>query len=190
MSNSGRDMFGLGNDVAISIGLGGIAVYFSVQTVLALTLVIRCGTMRPQILTAWPARGPRMPGVWLALGLVASVLAVGGAILEARWLHTFSQGVMAVYFLAVPPLARTMNVGFYATGIWLETGFVRYQRITRWTFHESPDVLLILVLRGTGRAVVLPVPNEEYGRARKILHMQVRDHVLQPDPAILNLEEK
>jgi hypothetical protein len=181
-------MFGLNNDVALSIGLAAIAIYFTVQTTIALSLVIRCWAMRRRVLAVWPARGPRLRGVWLALGLVASVLAVGGAILDARWLHTLSQGVMAVYFLAVPPLARTMSVGFYATGIWLETGFLPYDRITRWTFHETPDVLLILVVRGTGRAVVLPVPSEEYGLARKILHTQVRDRVLQPDPAILNLD--
>ncbi len=183
-------MLGLSNDVALTIALAGIALYFSVQTVVAASLVLRCWAMRRQAVLAWPAHGPTLRPVWMALGIVAALLAVGGAALDARWVHTFSQGIMAVYFLAVPPLARTMGVGFYTRGIWLETGFVRYDRIARWTFHDSPDVLLILVLRGSERAVVLAVPNEEYGTSRKILQMQVRDHVLQPDPAILDLDEK
>jgi hypothetical protein len=175
------------NGVLLALGLGGISLYFTVQTLLALALVWRCFAMRASALLTWPAKGPGLRPVWLGLGVLSAALMVAGSLTGARWLHVYSQGIMAFYFLAVPRLSQTIRLGLYRTGIWTETSFVPYDRIARFAFVEAPAIILMLVPRGSARAVHLTVPGDEYGTVRKILHQQTRDRVLRPDGSILGL---
>jgi hypothetical protein len=144
--------------------------------------------MRDTALVTWPAGGPRLRFVWLGLGILSACSMVVGGLTGARWLHVYSQGIMAFFFLGVPHLTKTMRIGFYESGIWTETTFVPYGRIGRWAFAESPEIRLMLVPRGSGRALQLVIPRDEYGAARKILQGKTRDQVLAPDAAILDLE--
>ena len=176
------------NSVLLAVGLAGIAVYFSVQTVRSLALVWRCVAMRDAALVVWPASGPRLRFVWLGLGILSASSMVVGGLTGAQWLHIYSQGIMAFFFLGVPHLIRTMRLGFYESGIWTETTFVPYGRIGRWAFAESPVIRLMLVPRGSGRALQLAIPRDEYGTVRKILQLKTREHVLSPEGAILDLE--
>jgi hypothetical protein len=96
---------------------------------------------------------------------------------------------MAFYFLAVAPALARLRPGLYAAGIWADGAYAPYDEIARWAFSESPEIRLLIVLRGRGKTLHLSVPPGEYGAVQKALSRQVRSQVLHPDPDILNLSK-
>lgn len=143
--------------------------------------------VRPTAVLTWPVRRPLHFPFLLALGVVAAALTVINGTLHRPFHHVYSQGVMAVYFMVMVPLAARIQLGFYRDGVWADSGFLRYDKIARIAFREAPEIVLVLVPRGRSVPFRLPVPTAEYGAARKILEDKIRGGVVNVEKAILGL---
>jgi hypothetical protein len=95
----------------------------------------------------------------LALGVVAAAVTALNAYL-ARLSITVSQALMAAYFIWMMPLCQSIRVGFYDEGVWADAGFLRYTKIGRIAFRETPEIVRILLPRGRSGSFGLPVPPE------------------------------
>ena len=78
------------------------------------------------------------------------------------------------------PLSRRIGRGFYADGIWSETGFVPYWRIGAVSWREGEEIALVIVSRlqepgaPAGRARA-----SHYGAARRLLREKIAAHDIQ-----------
>ena len=70
----------------------------------------------------------------------------------------FGISMMFVYYGYLVPLSRRIGRGFYADGIWSETGFVPYWRIGAVSWREGEEIALVIVSR-------LQEPGAPAGRA-------------------------
>jgi hypothetical protein len=143
--------------------------------------------VRPTALLTWPARRPAQFVFMLALGLVAAAVAVLNSTLGRPFHHVYSQGVMAVYFMVMVPLSARIPVGLYRDGVWADAGFLRYDKIARMAFRETPEIVLVLVPRGRPGLFRLPVPSSRYDAVRTILEEKIRERVVNVEKAILGL---
>jgi hypothetical protein len=143
--------------------------------------------VRPTALLTWPARRPAQFVFMLALGLVAAAVAVLNSTLGRPFHHVYSQGVMAVYFMVMVPLSARIPVGLYRDGVWADAGFLRYDKIARMAFRETPEIVLVLVPRGRPGLFRLSVPSSRYDAVRTILEEKIRERVVNVEKAILGL---
>ena len=106
---------GISNDVAITVALGALALYFTVLVVRMLGVLLLFRRMKDTAVLTWSTPRPWMqsPLFALVLGLVSAGLSVMLATLERPFHHVYSQGVMAIYFLLIVPLSRRIPVGVY-----------------------------------------------------------------------------
>ena len=83
---------------------------------------------------------------------------------------------MFVYYGYLIPLSRRIRRGFYADGIWSDTGFIRYNEVGGLSWREGEhSVSLILISRLRNLARRLSVPPEHYGAARRLLRDKIGD---------------
>ena len=59
----------------------------------------------------------------------------------------FGISMMFVYYGYLVPLSRRIGRGFYADGIWSETGFVPYWKIGAVSWREGEEIALVIVSR-------------------------------------------
>ncbi len=176
------------NERVLTTVLFVLAVYFSALLVSALARYARFRRLHATALLTWPGRPPRNWRFLVGLGALSGAVALLNAVLQRPFHHVYSQGIMSIYFLVIVPLTSHIQLGFYADGVWSEGGFVPYERIERLAFRETPELVLLLLLRGArSRAFRLPVPPDEYGAVRRLLDDKVREHALSIDDAILGL---
>lgn len=180
-------MSGTTRDLVLTLGLWIVGIYFSTLTMRALRCLLHFRRTRSAEVLAWPAQGAASRVIGFGIGMLAAGLTLLAVAQQARFHQVFSQGVTAVYFLLLVPLLSRVRPGLYQAGIWTDGGFAAYDRISRWTFSEAPDIRLLLVLRGRERALHMRVPPDQYGAVRKFLHQLMRDNRLRPDPEILDL---
>ncbi len=181
-------MTGSANETVLSLGLLGVAVYFSVLVVRGLARFLLFRRLRSTAVTTWPSRPPTGYRVLVGLGALSAALAVVTVLRERPPHHVYSQAVMAVYFIAMVPLAMRIRRGLYEDGVWADTGFLPYRKIGRLAFRETPEIVLVLVPRGRSTGSFrLRVPPDEYGAVRKVLEEKIRARVLVPEKAILGL---
>ena len=143
---------------------------------------------RSTALLTWRGPRPRYYGLQLALGVVLGVLFVYDIL---RWMRAapamrgrfapqvFGVGMMFVYYGYLVPLSRRIGRGFYADGIWSETGFVPYWKIGAVSWREGEDIALIIVSRLRNLARRLIVPGAHYGAARRLLREKIAAHDIQ-----------
>jgi hypothetical protein len=175
-------MSGISNETILTLGLLGMAVYFSVLMARGLAGYLQFRRIRPTALLTWPGRRPPYFGFLLALGIVSALLAVLNASLHRPFHHVYAQGVMAVYFTLMVPLSTRINLGFYRDGVWADTGWLPWEQIRRLAFRETPELTLILLPRsGAKGSFRLPVPPAEYGAVRKMIEEKVRAGILRMD---------
>jgi len=176
------------NSLAVTVALVGVGVYFSVAIVLRLVAYLRFRRERGEALATWPARRPPILPLLTLLGGVALALAAWGVAAGRPAVHVWSQASTALYFLALVPLTFRIPRGLYQNGVWADRGFLRYDEVGRLAFLEEPEIVLVLLRRGTrAGAYRLQVPPAEYGGVRKLLSERARAGVLQLDPAVLGL---
>ena len=171
----------------ISVGLGGLGLYFLVQLVRGLLGYWRFRRLWPTAILTWPAPRPAQWPWLLALGALGLITAGLNAWLQRPAHHVAGLALMAAYFLGLVPLARGIRLGLYRDGVWAHRGFLRWQDVSRIAFIEAPTIVLLLQPRRGGASFKLPVPAEEYGTVRKLIAEQTRAGVLRLDPAILGL---
>jgi len=171
----------------VSLGLVGLGVYFTVQLTRGLLGYRSYLLVRPTAIATWPAPRRALTRWLVALGAFGGVLALLNAWLGRPAHHVYGLAVMSAYFVGMVPLATHIRLGLYRDGIWADAGFIRWEDIARVAFLETPEVVLLLLPRRSGRTYSLPVPSGEYGAVRKLLAEKSRTGDLHLDPAILGL---
>ena len=139
-------------------------------------------------LLTWRGPQPRYYGLQLALGVVLGGLLAYHIInvmrtapqLRGRFApQLFGISMMFVYYGYLVPLSRRIGRGFYADGIWSETGFVPYWRIGAVSWREGEEIALVIVSRLRNLARRLVVPGVHYGAARRLLREKIAAHDIQ-----------
>jgi hypothetical protein len=77
------------------------------------------------------------------------------------------------------PLSRRIGRGFYADGIWSESGFVPYWKIGAVAWREGEEIALVIVSRLRNLARRLIVPGAHYAAARRLLRDKIAAHDIQ-----------
>jgi hypothetical protein len=143
---------------------------------------------RSSALLTWRGPRPRYYGLQLALGVVLGGLLAYHTInvmrvapqLRGRFApQLFGISMMFVYYGYLVPLSRRIGRGFYADGIWSETGFVPYWRIGAVSWREGEEIALVIVSRLRNLARRLVVPGAHYGAARRLLREKIAAHDIQ-----------
>lgn len=143
---------------------------------------------RSSALLTWRGPKPRYYGMQLALGVVLGLLLAYDILKVMRSApdvrgrfapQLFGVSMMFVYYGYLVPLSRRIGRGFYADGIWLETGFVPYWRIGAVSWREGEEIALVIVSRLRNLARRLVVPGVHYGAARRLLREKIAAHDIQ-----------
>jgi hypothetical protein len=149
---------------------------------------LRFQRRRSSALLTWRGPRPRYYGLQLGLGVVLGlllaydILVVMRAAPHARGRSApqlFGVSMMFLYYGYLVPLSRRIGRGFYADGIWCESGFVPYWRIGAVSWREGEEIALAIVLRLKNLARRLVVPGMHYGAARRLLREKIAAHDIQ-----------
>ena len=139
--------------------------------------LLRFRAHRRRALLTWQAEKPPFYGFSLALGVVLGLLLAFKVFIQHRPPNQlFGEAMMFVYYGYATPLASRIARGFYADGVWSDTGFVRWGQISAVSWKEGEQVSLVLIsnLRNVARRLVVPGPL--YGQARRLLRDRVKAH--------------
>jgi hypothetical protein len=142
---------------------------------------------RSSAVLTWRGRRPRYYGLQLAIGVVLGLLLFYDVVFLRRPLplsryvvlaapQLFGIAMMFLYYSYLMPLSRRIGRGFYADGIWAESGFVPYWKIGAVSWREAEEVALIIVLRLRNLARTLVVPGSHYAAARRLLRDKIATH--------------
>ena len=143
---------------------------------------------RSSALLTWRGPRPRYYGLQLALGVVLGLLLSYHIInlmrsapeFRGRYVpQLFGISMMFVYYGYLVPLSRRIGRGFYADGIWSESGFVPYWKIGAVSWREGEEIALVIVSRLRNLARRLVVPGAHYGAARRLLREKIAAHDIQ-----------
>jgi xanthosine utilization system XapX-like protein len=135
---------------------------------------------RSTALLTWRGPRPRYYGLQLALGVVLGLLlAYDLLVLRRPAPQLFGVGMMFVYYGYLMPLSRRIGLGFYADGIWSESGFVPYWKIGAVSWREGEEIALVIVSRLRNLARRLVVPGPHYAAARRLLRDKIAAHDIQ-----------
>lgn len=165
-----------------------LGIGFLVANVRAGIDAMRYIRRRSTALLTWRGPRPRYYGLQLGLGVVLGVLLVFDILrlmraapsMRVRFApQVFGVGMMFVYYGYLVPLSRRIGRGFYADGIWSESGFVPYWRIGAVSWREGEEIALVIVSRLRNLARRLIVPGVHYGAARRLLREKIAAHDIQ-----------
>ena len=135
---------------------------------------------RSSALLTWRGPRPRYYGLQLALGVILGFLfAYDLVILHRPAPQLFGVGMMFLYYGYLVPLSRQIGRGFYADGIWSESGFVPYWKIGAVAWREGEEIALVIVSRLRNLARKLVVPGAHYAAARRLLRDKIATHDIQ-----------
>jgi hypothetical protein len=107
----------------------------------------------------------------------ALAFALGALILfKVFYLHmqAFGETMMFAYYAYLLPLSRKIARGFYAEGIWADTGFMPYEEIggVTWRDGEASGTMIVSSrLRTVARR--LAVPGDKYAAAKRIARERI-----------------
>lgn len=176
------------NQVGLTIALVVVAVYFTILVGWAALRYRRFRSLSGTDLLTWQRRRRWHDGLLAGLGVASAYVAVLNGVLGRPAHHVYSQGIMAVYFLAVVPLSGRIRLGLYRDGVWAENGFLGWGEIGRLAFREKPEIVLLLLRRGRRtRLYRLSIPPDEYGPVRRVLSDQIRTRRVVVEEPILGL---
>ena len=165
-----------------------LGIGFLVANVRAGLDALRFLRRRSSALLTWRGPRPRYYGMQLALGVVLGLLLAYDILnvmrsepeFRGRFApQLFGISMMFVYYGYLVPLSRRIARGFYADGIWSETGFVPYWRIGAVSWREGEEIALVIVSRLRSLARRLIVPGVHYGAARRLLREKIAAHDIQ-----------
>jgi hypothetical protein len=163
----------LADNILLVLGLG-----FFVADLRVAVELFRYKRARRAAILVWRQARPPYYRLSVLLGVVQGLLLASLLLLKVPPLQIFSLAMMLVYFLALTPLSVRIDRGFYESGVWADTGFLPWSRISSVTWREDP---VTLVVSSSVRSVArhLRVPNALYGEARKVLRDRIRLHGFQ-----------
>jgi hypothetical protein len=99
----------------------------------------------------------------------------------------FGEAMMFVYYGYLFPLSTRIARGFYQGGVWSDSGFMPWSRISAVSWKDEGAVTLVLISHGQNLARRLEVPGPQYGQARRVLLDRIKAHDIHIGGAGLNL---
>ena len=169
--------------VLLLFGIG-----FLIANVLAAIDLIRYHRWKRAALLLWPRPKPRYYGISVLLGIILGLLIIAEILMKRPMASLFGETMMFIYYACLFPLRVRIARGFFQSGVWADTGFMRWSDISAvsWKEDEKP---LTLILLSHNRSVArrLGVPAERYGEARRLLHDRIKAHDLNIRGAGLDL---
>jgi hypothetical protein len=143
---------------------------------------------RSSAILTWRGSKPRYYGMQLGLGVILGILLVYDTVVLHRPApQIFGVAMMFLYYGYAVPLSLRIGRGFYADGIWSESGFVPYWKIGAVSWREGRDPALVIVSRLRNLARRLIVPGTHYAAARRLLRDKIAAHDIQLMPTGLEL---
>ena len=136
--------------------------------------------LRQSALLTWPGRRPPFYLMLLALGAILGALVIVKIGIQRRPpVDAFGETMMCLYYGYALPTSLRIGRGFYAGGIWADSGFVPYATIggLRWREGRRPTLVLIDPVRQLARTLV--VPEAHYAEARRLLRDRIAAHEIQ-----------
>lgn len=137
--------------------------------------LIRYRRKRDGALLVWPRPRPKYFSFAVLLGIVQALLLTAFVLLRRPAPQIFGLAMMLIYFLAAMPLSTRIDRGFYRDGVWADSGFVPWGRISGVSWRENP-LTLVLISHVRSFAQHLEVPGGLYGEARKVLRDRIEAH--------------
>jgi hypothetical protein len=135
---------------------------------------------RSSAVLTWRGAKPRYYGLQLALGVILGLLLFYDMfVLRRPAPQLFGVGMMFLYYAYLMPLSVRIGRGFYADGIWSESGFVPYWKIGAVSWREGEEIALVIVSRLRSLARRLIVPGTHYAAARRLLRDKIAAHDIQ-----------
>jgi len=135
---------------------------------------------RSSAVLTWRGAKPRYYGLQLALGVILGLLLFYDMfVLRRPAPQLFGVGMMFLYYAYLMPLRVRIGRGFYADGIWSESGFVPYWKIGAVSWREGEEIALVIVSRLRSLARRLVVPGTHYAAARRLLRDKIAAHDIQ-----------
>ena len=169
------------NEIALTLVLLGMGLYFAVLTGRGLLAYVRFRRVRPTALLTWPCPRPPHLRLLLVLGAVSGFVTLLNANLGRPWPHVAAQLVMTFYFVVMVPLSLRVEWGLYADGVWADAGFLRYADVRQLSFRDAGPILLVLLPRHGAVPFRMLVPPSEYGAVRKLIAEKTRSQDLAPE---------
>jgi hypothetical protein len=156
------------------LGLGFLAANLKVTADL-----VRYQWRKRFALLTWQNPKPRYYGLNLGLGVVLGLLiAYKLFVMHRQPDQLFGEAMMFVYYGYAFPLSARISRGFYRDGIWSDSGFLPWAKISAVSWKEEGRVTLILISHFRNIARRLEVPGPLYGQARRLLRDKIRDHAI------------
>jgi hypothetical protein len=132
---------------------------------------------RRSALLVWEAEKPRFYGLNLGLGVMFGVLLVVDVFILRRPLtQHFGEVMMCAYYGYAFPLSTRIAKGFYRDGVWADTGFMPWTRISAVAWKEETGVTLVLMSQARSIARRLTIPGPLYGQVRRLLRDRIASH--------------
>jgi hypothetical protein len=154
-----------------------LGVGFLAANVRLVAQYARFRRLRGTAVLTWPGRTPPFYPLLLALGAILAILVVVKIGVQRRppW-DAFGEAMMSLYYAYALPLSLRIGRGFYREGLWTESGFIPYMRITGLRWREGPHPTLVIVDRVRELARTLVVPERHLGEARRLLRERIAAH--------------
>ncbi len=160
----------------VLLALGGA---FLAANVRVLVQLARYRRLRPTAELIWPGRAPPFYPFFLALGAILAALVVLKVGIHRRPpIDAFGETMMSLYYVFALPSSLRIGRGFYAEGIWSESGFVPYARVGGLHWRERPEPMLVILDRARPVARRLLVPERHFGEVRRLLRDKIAAHAI------------
>jgi Trk-type K+ transport system membrane component len=153
-------------------------VGFLVANIFVTIELVRYHRSKRASLLVWPRPKPRYYWANLLLGVILGLLLVAEVLLKRPMYSLFGEAMMFVYYMGLFPLRTRIPRGFFESGVWSDSGFMRWAEISAISWKEEREVTLFLISNAKNVARRLGVPAERYGEARRLLRDRVKAHDL------------
>jgi hypothetical protein len=159
--------------VLLLFGIG-----FLVADIIVALELVRFHRNKSTALLIWPRPKPRYYWANLLLGVILGLLIIAEVLLKRPTYSLFGEAMMFVYYIGLYPMRTRIPRGFFANGVWSDSGFMRWSEISGVSWKEEKRVTLILISKARNLARRLDVPSAQYGEARRLLKDRVKAHDL------------
>jgi hypothetical protein len=149
--------------------------------------LVRYHRSKGSALLVWSIPRPRYYGMSLLIGVILGLLLAAEILLKRPLYSLFGEAMMFVYYVGLFPMATRIARGFYQDGVWSDTGFMSWSKISAVSWRDEGAVTLILISHGNSTARRLNVPGSQYGEARRVLLDRLKAHDIQMGGSGLNL---
>lgn len=159
--------------VLLLFGIG-----FLVADVVVALELLRYRRNKRTALLVWGRSKPRYYWANLLLGVILGLLIIAEILLKRPTYSLFGEAMMFIYYICLYPLRARIPRGFFAHGVWSDSGYMRWSEISGVSWREEKGVTLILISKARNLARRLDVPSVYYGEARRLLKDRVKAHDL------------